>query len=77
MSKSRTFSLYLLKKGYNASNALKPENSLEDISEKCSALPQGTTLYVMDKPPTSIGRFGMNKKYFMKNFSLKGDIVYE
>ena len=49
MSKSRTFSLYLLKENYNASNALKPENSLCNISEECSSLPQGATLYVMDK----------------------------
>ena len=76
MSKSRTFSLYLLKKGFNASNALKPENSLEDISEKCSALPQGVTLYIMDKHPTPPwwkNFWGISQDL---NQTLKGSIVF-
>ena len=76
MSKSRTFSLYLLKENYNASNALKPDNSLEDISEKCSALPQGVTLYIMDKHPTPPwwkNFWGISQDL---NQTLKGSIVF-
>lgn len=51
MSKSRTFSIYLLKLGFNQNNALKPDHTLgEPIIG--NNLPEGATLYVLDKNPT-------------------------
>lgn len=49
MSKSRSFSIYLLKLGVDASNALKEDHALDDqvVGE---ALPEGATLYILDNP---------------------------
>lgn len=50
MSKTRSFSIYLLKEGY-ATNALKEDHALDDQIAG-EALPDGATLYVLDNPPT-------------------------
>ena len=51
MAKSRTFCIYLLKEGFNAGNALKTDHSLGDPAD-ASQLPEGATLYVLDKSPS-------------------------
>ncbi len=50
MSKNRSFSIYLLKEGVDASNALKEDHALDDevVGE---ALPEGATLFILDNPP--------------------------
>lgn len=50
MSKSRSFSIYLLKNGYDASNALKDDHALDDGGD-ASELPEGASLFVLDGPP--------------------------
>lgn len=50
MSKSRSFSIYLLKQGVDASNALKEDHALGDPIHG-DALPEGATLYILDNPP--------------------------
>lgn len=51
MAKSRNFSIYLLKIGYNAHNALKEEHSLGDPLTGVEHLPAGATLYLADNTP--------------------------
>lgn len=63
MSKSHSFSIYLLKQGYDASNALKDEHKLETWGD-ASNLPLGASLFVLDNPlrePWWKGYFGINK----------------
>lgn len=50
MSKSRTFSIYLLKEGFDISNALKEDHSLQG-PVAASNLPSDAKLYVMDSDP--------------------------
>lgn len=52
MAKSRTFSIYLLKIGYNAQNALKEEHSLGEPLTSVEHLPAGATLYLADNIST-------------------------
>jgi len=51
MAKSRNFSIYLLKTGYNAQNALKEEHSLGEPLTSVELLPAGATLYIADNIP--------------------------
>lgn len=51
MSKTRTFSIYLLKEGFDATNALKEDHGLEDDIETDN-LPEGASLFVLDNVPT-------------------------
>ena len=53
MTKSRNFSIYLLKTGYNDQNALKDEHSMGEPLPLADAenLPGGATLYLADKTP--------------------------
>lgn len=51
MSKSRSFSIYLLKEGNDASNSLKDDHRLED-SVDAKYLPEGASLFVLDNPPS-------------------------
>jgi hypothetical protein len=51
MSKSRYFSIYLLKRGFDASNALKENHRLDDEID-CQKLTEGATMYLLDSPPT-------------------------
>lgn len=60
MSKSRKFSIYLLKEGYDASNALKEGHALEATTAR--NLPEGASLFILDndpKPPWWRGYFGI------------------
>ena len=47
MTKSRSFSIYLLKLGYDATNALRDDHPLDDAFD-ADALPAGSELYVLD-----------------------------
>ncbi|HHT9887228.1 TPA: DUF6119 family protein [Legionella pneumophila] len=75
MSKARPFSIYLLKSGFNATNALKEENNLiESIDSKL--LPENATLYLLDNSPTPPwwkSYFGIEKELSQV---LKGAIVF-
>jgi len=51
MAKSRSFSIFLLKEGNTAGNALKEGHVLGDAVIGASALPEGATLYILDKAP--------------------------
>jgi uncharacterized protein (TIGR04141 family) len=51
MSKSHSFSIYLLKDSYNATNALKNDHKM-DGQIAGEALPEGAKLYVLDNPPS-------------------------
>lgn len=75
MSKARPFSIYLLKTGVDATNALKEENNLiESIDSKL--IPENATLYLLDNKPTSPwwkAYWGIEKEL---NQVLKGAIVF-
>ncbi|MFD0917239.1 DUF6119 family protein [Pseudahrensia aquimaris] len=75
MSKSRSFSIYLLKEGFDATNTLKEDSTLEDGVD-ANDLPEGAGLYVLDSqetPPWWRGYFGI-QKHLMQ--TLKGAIVF-
>lgn len=75
MTKSHSFSIYLLKQGFDASNALRDDHTLdEDISAQ--GLPEGATLYVLDSEPRSPwwrAYFGIEKNLTQMN---KGALVF-
>jgi len=50
MTKSHSFSIYLLKDGVDASNALKEDHALRDQAIG-DTLPTGSRLYILDNPP--------------------------
>jgi uncharacterized protein (TIGR04141 family) len=50
MSKSPSFSIYLLKQGFDATNALKDDHTLQSGVD-ASELPDGASLFVLDNPP--------------------------
>ncbi|MBN4016436.1 TIGR04141 family sporadically distributed protein [Rhodospirillaceae bacterium AH-315-P19] len=50
MSKSRSFSIYLLKNGCDATNALKDDHSLDE-TVAADALPEGASLFILNNPP--------------------------
>ncbi|SBW13902.1 hypothetical protein BR10RB9215_C10718 [Brucella sp. 10RB9215] len=50
MAKSRSFSIYLLKEGYGADNALREDHVLDD-DIGAQGLPEGATLFVLDSEP--------------------------
>lgn len=52
MTKSRIFSIYLLKPGYDAQNALKDEHLLGDPLTDVQNLPAGAKLYLADNAPS-------------------------
>ncbi len=75
MSKSRSFSIFLLKETFDATNSLKEDHSLEDGTEG-SQLPEGAVLFVLDSqeiPPWWRQYFGIQKRLMQ---SLKGAIVF-
>lgn len=75
MSKSRSFSIYLLKEGFDATNTLKDDHSLDD-QVAGNSLPDGAVLYVLDNPPMPPwwkGYFGIQKNLMQ---TLKGAIVF-
>ncbi len=51
MSKSRPFSIYLLKTGYDATNSLKENHHLKDAVD-APVSPEGASLFVLDSAPT-------------------------
>lgn len=74
-AKCRSFSMYLLKSGYNAKNALKKDHTLDDAVE-AENLPSKATLYVLDndpKPPWWKGYFGIKKTL---NQVTKGALIF-
>jgi uncharacterized protein (TIGR04141 family) len=75
MSKSRSFSIYLLKEGFDSSNALKDDHKLDDeiVGER---LPENATLYILDNQPTPPwwkSYFGIQQPLTQ---SLKGAIIF-
>ena len=75
MSKTRSFSIYLLKEGYGANNSLKDSSSLgKPITQH--NLPAGASLYIADndfRPPWWKSYFAIQKDI---NQALKGAIVF-
>ena len=50
MSKTHSLSIFLLKTGFDATNALKADNTLE-AGVAGANLPANAVLYVLDNPP--------------------------
>jgi uncharacterized protein (TIGR04141 family) len=74
MAKSRPFSIYLLKEGRDATNALKADHGLEEAD--ATALPEGATLFVLDsdpKPPWWRSFFGVTEPLLQQ---YKGALVF-
>jgi len=75
MAKSRSFSIYLLKEGYDATNALREDHVLDD-DIGAQGLPNGATLFVLDsepRPPWWRSYFGIEKNLTQVN---KGALVF-
>ncbi len=75
MDKSRSFSIYLLKEGFDASNALKTDHSLGEPVD-ANQLPAGATLYVLDsapRPPWWKSFWGITQDLYQAS---KGAIVF-
>ncbi|MGJ5096236.1 DUF6119 family protein [Bradyrhizobium oligotrophicum] len=75
MPKSRSFSIFLLKPGFDQSSALIDETSLE-LEDSVDFLPQGATLYVLDsepRPPWWKSYFGIQRNLFQVN---KGALLF-
>ncbi len=75
VSKSRSFSIYLLKEGFDATTALKPDHVLDgDVA--AANLPSGASLFVLDappKPPWWKDYFGVDKALHQTG---KGALVF-
>lgn len=74
MKKSRSFSIYLLKEGYEAATALKSDHSLEET--EATDLPEGASLFVSDfpaKPPWWKAYFGVVSPLLQSH---KGALVF-
>lgn len=64
MAKSRGFSIYLLKAAFSTENALIEGHNLEQIEEVNTNLPEGSIMYIADKPgntPWWKNYWGINK----------------
>ncbi|MDO2935546.1 TIGR04141 family sporadically distributed protein [Paeniglutamicibacter sulfureus] len=75
VTKSRSFSVYLLKKGFNASSALKDDHSLTPVG-KSSGLPVGWKMYLFDpqqRQPWWRDYFGLSQDLSQ---SVKGALVF-
>ena len=75
MTKTRSFSIYLLKDAYNSGNALKEDTKLE-AGVDATGLPEAATLYVLDNQPYTpwwAGFFGIQKAL---NQASKGAIIF-
>lgn len=75
MAKSRAFSIYLLKEGYDAANALREDHAL-DTNIGAQGLPEGATLFVLDsdpRPPWWKSYFNVEKNLTQVN---KGALVF-
>lgn len=74
MSKTKPFSIYLLKNGFDHSNALKDEHTLEDA--EATELPDGAHLFILDtpaRPPWWRQYFGIERELFQ---ATKGALVF-
>lgn len=74
MGKSHPFSIYLLKSGYDATNALKAGHSLEDAT--ATDLPEDAVLYILDaapRPPWWKKYFGVQEELWQQH---KGALVF-
>ena len=75
MIRSRSFSIYLLKDGWNETNALRDDHKLSP-EVQADSLPRGASLFVMDTPPRAPwwrGYFGVRAQL---NQTFKGAIVF-
>lgn len=75
MTKSRSFSIYLLKQGFDASNALRQDHALND-DIAAQGLPEGASLYVLDsepRPPWWKSYFGIQRNLTQVN---KGALIF-
>lgn len=75
MTKSRSFSIYLLKEGYDAASALREDHALEADVE-AQGLPAGSSVYVLDSEPRPLwwrAYFGIAKNLMQVN---KGALVF-
>jgi uncharacterized protein (TIGR04141 family) len=75
MAKNRSFSIYLLKEGFNATNALREDHALDD-DVGAQGLPDGATLFVLDSQPYAPWwkpYFGIEKNLTQMN---KGALVF-
>lgn len=75
MGKSRPFSIYLLKQGYDATNSLKEDHKL-DAAVSATKLPEEARLFVLDAPETDVwwtGYFGVNARIRQAS---KGGLVF-
>jgi uncharacterized protein (TIGR04141 family) len=66
MSKSRSFSIYLLKEGFDHSNALREDHVLA-ADHVARALPEAATLYVLDSAP--------RPPWWKAYFDIQGDLT--
>lgn len=66
--KTKSFSIFLLKAGYDAQNALKPDHQLLD-SFHANNLPQGASLFISDRFRTI--------PWWVDYFSIEGDLEQE
>lgn len=74
MSKTKPFSIYLLKDGFDHTNSLKEEHSLEDA--EATDLPEGAQLYILDtpaRPPWWKQFFGIEKELYQ---AAKGALIF-
>ena len=58
MGKSRPFSIYLLKQGYDGTNSLSEDHNL-NTAVPATKLPEGARLFVLDAPETTCGGQGI------------------
>jgi uncharacterized protein (TIGR04141 family) len=75
MSKTRSFSIYLLKEGFDANNALEEEHELDD-EVVADFLPPGASLFVHDRdphPPWWKDYFGIKKTLSLAS---KGALIF-
>lgn len=75
MSKSRPFSIYLLKAGFDATNALEDDHELQPAAG-ATALPDGGTLFILDaerKHPWWRSYFGIQEELWQQ---FKGAILF-
>lgn len=75
MTKTRSFSIFLLKESFDSTNALEDDNDLES-GVAGDKLPEGAVLYVLDNPPRDPwwkGYFGLQKELTQAS---KGALVF-
>ena len=76
MAKSRGFSIYLLKDTFSNENALKDDHNLELLSEDNNNLPNGSIMYLADRPgnaPWWKNYWGINKDLYQVQ---KGALIF-